>query len=218
MSVTSVASAEVSIVIDAAATLGSRDVVLQTGSESVILTGGFTVDDNSMPLGNVIVTVGKKTLTITGDAVANHVLVVIVNSKTIRVTGQDGTTINGRVGPQDFAAKSIAIVNLGGGNDELRVISNRANAIKKNAAFDMGAGDDVLRLEHLSIKGRARLTLGTGADHLTLLDTIFSKQTTSDFNEDEDTLEELASPAPIKMPKIRADRVSHQGRGKSKSK
>lgn len=217
--VTSATSATVHITINTVATLGPRNVVLRTGSEVVVKTAGFSVVSETGDDNNVTVSVGNKTLTITGDAIANHLLITIIDTKTIRVEGQDGTTINGKTGPQNFAAKSVAIVNLGAGDDDLRVVSNRANAIRKTAAINMGAGDDYLRLENLTIKGRARLTLGSGKDFLSLLDTVFSKSTTSDFNEAEDTLEQSASASATIAAKERSSKHAgksiHKGRGKS---
>lgn len=221
VTVTSATSATLNISIDAGAALGFRNVVLTTNAETAVLLAGFFVGDGGTQVGgDVNVTVGKKTLTITGDEFANHVLITIIDTKTIRVEGKDGTKINGQTGPVNFEAKSVAAISLGDGDDELRIVSNRANAIRKSASINMGDGDDTVRLEHLSIKGRARLTLGAGEDHLALLDTVFSKQTTSDFDEGEDTFEESASSGAKKAAKGYwsrfLDRTSRKGRGKAK--
>lgn len=220
VNVTSATTATLNITVDAGAALGFRNVVLTTDSETAVLLAGFFVGDGATQVGgDVDVTVGKKTLTITGDEFANHVLITVIDSKTIRVEGKDGTKINGQTGPVNFAAKSVSIVSLGDGDDELRIVSNRANAVRKSASLNMGAGDDTVRLEHLTIKGRARLTLGAGEDHLALLDTVFSSQTTSDFNQLEDTFEELASTNAKAAAKERsskhAGRSNRKGRGRS---
>lgn len=219
VNVTSPTTAVINIAIASGAGVGFRNVTLTTAGETATLLAGFFVGDLGGDIGgNVSVTVGKGTITLTGDDSGNHVLVTIIDKKTIRIQGQDGTTINGQTGPINFSAKTLSVINLGGGNDVLRVVSNRANAIKKSASINMGSGNDEVRLEHLTIKGRARLTLGAGADHLVLLDTVFSSQTTVDFVDGEDTFEELASiGASITARESRhIERALRKGRGKAR--
>ncbi len=212
--VTSSTQVLVHINISADADPGFRTIVVSTNDENAVLLSGFFVTAGEVG-GNVTATATKSTLTITGDDLANHVTVTINDDKTITIQGLNGTTINGQASVT-LTSKALAVVNMGSGDDELVITSDRPNGIKKSASIDMGSGDDLLQLEHLRIKGRARLKLGAGHDELDLLDVLFSKQTTNDVNPAEDTVHQLSSSAIKSKGKAHGAKGSVKGPKKAK--
>lgn len=127
--------------------------------------------------GDVAVEIDDGFLKVTGDAFGNEVLVQQVDVQKFRVTGLNGTTVNG-LGQQEFVFNGQDVeIGLKDGDD--RLVMNDFNGRRidiERLAIDTGKGRDVVDLDDLTVRGDERVDvyLGSGnqneTDVLTLDD------------------------------------------------
>ena len=124
------------------------------------LTGSFVAGSSPPPASNVIATysAASKTLTVTGDTLANSVSIVR-DGLNLKIEGGGGTTVNQKTSELfTLAAGTTAIslnIDLKDGNDILSVDSVQM----LNATFEMGPGAD-----NLSIKNSPAAVVTINAD------------------------------------------------------
>ncbi len=115
--------------------------------------------------GDVSVTLEDDTLRIVGDNLGNQVLVDQLSANLVRVTGLEGTTINGltaRIVP--FAAGDLQ-VNLKGGDDLLTIDDTFGQALTvRKLAVETEAGKDTIDLANLRVLNVGETTLNLGVD------------------------------------------------------
>jgi VCBS repeat-containing protein len=114
--------------------------------------------------GNVAVDLSRGHLIVRGDELDNQIAIESVGKNHVRVTGLNGTTINGSLTP--FVAKVRRGVDIAmrGGNDEV-LVSNIRTRGRHAVQIDLGNGDDILNAN--SIRTR-RLHVDGGAGNDTL--------------------------------------------------
>ena len=115
--------------------------------------------------GDVAVTVEGTGLKIAGDALGNDVLVQQVAAQRIRVTGLDGTTING-AGSQEFAfGGGLLDINLKKGDDRLVLNDFEGRFLDvERLKIDLGKGSDVADIDDLIVRGTDLVTIELGKD------------------------------------------------------
>lgn len=115
--------------------------------------------------GDVSVVFARGILNLRGDASAN-LLIIEADGAGVRVSGQDGTTLNGAAGPLVFPDPAPRVrVRLGHGDDRL-ILSGAAFA--GDVFADAGRGADVLSVQSTTVQGNLRLAGGTGAKTIEL--------------------------------------------------
>jgi hypothetical protein len=146
-----------------AQTVGSMPLMMDTLEGRVMLSG------------NVAVSVVSGNLVVRGDASANSIVLNHsgLTKNKVRVSGADGTTINGAAGPIIFSAVHGLNLKLGDGNDSLKLDDL---TFDHAVLIDAGAGDDNVQIEkHGSNSGPPSLfklgttvNMGAGSDFLSI--------------------------------------------------
>ncbi len=137
--------------------------VTVTGQEVTGLDFGNTFAHNGTGSGNVTVTVNGSAASITGDNLANTVVVFTASDGSVMATGAGGTTLNGSVGPvllSSSGSLSSLNVSLNQGNDQLVLAGVSAGSLN----VQTGAGLDVVATDGVSISGAATISNASGAD------------------------------------------------------
>src|SRR5688572_21494406 len=110
-------------------------------------------------------------LTITGDAQGNEFTISKsgVTGNQIKITGQNGTTINkNRRGEVTLNGLTASVrVNTGAGNDIVRVDNS---TLPGGLSIETGDGDDQIFLSAVETTGRLYVATGAGADLLNTSD------------------------------------------------
>ncbi|MCA8992327.1 MAG: hypothetical protein KDA88_10130 [Planctomycetaceae bacterium] len=91
--------------------------------------------------------------------VGNYIIETVVSGW--RVEGLDGTVIEGRT---SFETPTNIVIELGGGDDTLRMVSGRVS----NLSIDMGWGADKVVLYRVGATGQTSVMTGTGNDTVEL--------------------------------------------------
>lgn len=133
-----------------------------------------SLETRQMMTGNVLVSVSGGNLVVSGDSGGNELRIIqsLQNGAPIAgrffITGQNGTTINGQTVGQFFQNVTGDLqINLDGGNDRLTLgdgVSNSRFIVPRDLQVDMGDGNDVVRLDRVSVRDDARLVTGAGSD------------------------------------------------------
>ncbi|MFM8291856.1 MAG: hypothetical protein ACKOC4_09175 [Planctomycetia bacterium] len=133
-------------------------------------------------------------LELDGDGQDNEILVQQIGAETFRVTGLNGTTVNGQAS-QVFASAGIDLdIDLKGGND-LLVIDDSADRplVVRTLMIDLGTGSDEAEIDNLIVSeaDTVEIKLGKGsendADDLVIDDAVFAgsvKVTTGNGSDD----------------------------------
>ena len=101
-----------------------------------------------------------RVLVVNGDDLSNRILLFGSGDANILVLGLDGTLVNG--GTHDgFQNVRHVQLNLAGGDDSVRV---DGLSIRGRLEINSGSGDDSIMLEDLSIRGRLAISSGGGDD------------------------------------------------------
>jgi hypothetical protein len=114
-------------------------------------------------------------LVVTGDGNANNLQIVQVTQNGQPVAGryfiapQQGTTLNGQTQGQFFDNVTHDIrVTLGGSGDRLNIHAENGNdfgfQVPNDLTINMGNGNNVLTIDHVSVGDDVNITSGTGAD------------------------------------------------------
>jgi hypothetical protein len=138
---------------------------------------GFQGDTGVAPgEGSVRVKVVGKRLIITGDNLDNLITVEKgPTANSYRITGLAGTQINGRSGSFVFENVTRGIdANLKGGDDMLILDGSATpDAMPGTIKVRTGRGDDLVRLQGVSVKGKGDLGSWSGSDLVQLIDSNF---------------------------------------------
>jgi cyclophilin family peptidyl-prolyl cis-trans isomerase len=120
-----------------------------------------TLEDRSVPAGNVFAAINGGTLVLTGDGAGNAVKVQGNTRGTLDVIALDAdTVINNQPGQVTFVGFSGHIIaNMGDGHDAL--VIDRVG-VHGGINIDMGNGDDMLALVLTTINGDANIAMGLG--------------------------------------------------------
>jgi hypothetical protein len=125
-----------------------------------------SLEDRSVPAGNVQAGLVGGVLWVVGDAADNHISVTGFGGKAVAILSTDGTTtVNGRSGVFIDGIKHGVSVAMGAGNDD--VLLSRLGT-KGDLFVDMGDGDDNLTDTNDSHHGATNIFGGNGNDTITL--------------------------------------------------
>jgi hypothetical protein len=121
-----------------------------------------TLEDRTLPAGNVTALVSAGILNVVGDDAANRVLVAATGEHTFVLTSLDGsTTLNGGTGPVQLDGVNAINVQMRGGDDFVHVTGTRGGLV---VYADTGAGDDGLAVTFARHEGMTSLNTGAGDD------------------------------------------------------
>lgn len=129
-----------------ARTIARRKLCLDALEERTLLDGNVTAVVN--PFGDLIVA---------GDNAANELSLdqIGLAADVIRVTGLDGTTVNGQTAPLEITGVTRDIrVSLRGGGDVLHLFDVQ---VSRNLAINGGTGADLSTRDETTIVGRVRV-------------------------------------------------------------
>ena len=116
--------------------------------------------------GDVTAAVTNGYLVVRGDDAANELTIERITGNRVRVTGTNGTTINGLSEPAILRVRKGYDIATGGGDDNLTVIG--LNAVGRyEIRMDLGAGNDILVASNL-LAQRIHAGGGDGNDSLTV--------------------------------------------------
>lgn len=159
--------------------------------------------------GDVAVRFARGGLSLRGDAGANAILIERDGAGPgVRVTGQDGTTLNGQAGPLTFGAVTRDLkAKLGGGDDRFTISGVN---VGRNLSLDTGEGKDAVALDGgrvgrcLSVKGksgaksvdvrfadvggRTKVSTGNEADAVNLGGSTFAKRVSLSTGKGDDAI------------------------------
>jgi cyclophilin family peptidyl-prolyl cis-trans isomerase len=138
------------------------------------IPGVESLEDRTVPAGNVQVMVGDGVLYVSGDDQGNQLSIAGAgkNSVVIRPL-DDTTTLNGRSGPLFVGGiKRGYHIDLFGGDDILTVTSTRSNGALK---INMGEGNNVVGISDAGHKKETVINTGAGADTINLHASFFRR-------------------------------------------
>lgn len=125
--------------------------------------------------GNVIVSVNKGVLRVTGDASDNSIVIEGTESTSVYLvsSGDGTTTINGALDPYTTAvANKQVLIDMGDGADTLDVHNA---VITRTCRIATGTGDSSVTLDNVVFNMQLRLTMGDGVNSVLLNNTDISE-------------------------------------------
>ncbi|APZ95970.1 hypothetical protein [Fuerstiella marisgermanici] len=109
----------------------------------------------------------SRDLVINGDNSSNDILIEEVGIDRIRVTGQNGTRINGGMRPVTLTVTDDVNVNMNGGDDSVTIRNlNLDNAYHNDLNINLGSGRDTLNIEATDVARHVNAKGGDGNDYL----------------------------------------------------
>jgi large repetitive protein len=115
-----------------------------------------TLEGREVPAGNVAASFSAAgVLTLIGDNAGNDVTLRVTGT-TLTITGNAGTTINGRTSVSAFAAVRAVQATLNEGDDALRINPTANFFVPGSVGINLGSGNNTL-----SLATAGRLTLGS---------------------------------------------------------
>jgi hypothetical protein len=160
--------------------LAANGIVVDPGGPGVEQAGPGNVD---------VALIGGR-LVVTGDKGDNHVRVVpgTTGRQSVRVIGQEGTTVNGAAQPVEFAKVRRGLqVDLGDGDDEL-FLTTKPSLLRGSVDLATGNGNDLVRLESVAVRGLLSIQTGTGDDTVEIVDMVLSQPVEVLLGEGDDTV------------------------------
>jgi hypothetical protein len=134
-----------------------------------------SLERRSMLAGNVVASSVDGVLTLTGDDLSNAFEIVreapfidVEGAWILRITGLDGTTINGHAEALFPMNNQHVRIDTRGGDDSVVV----AGVIVRSLDVDLGAGDDRLVLRSSRVRSDVWIDAGTGDDRIELRDLV----------------------------------------------
>ena len=103
------------------------------------------LEDRTVMAGNVVASVAGSTLTITGDAAGNEILIA-QGPKGALVITPTNTTVNCAMGAMSVFKVDRLVIKMNGGADNVIVGDNVVQVDLKALSADMGAGTDTLEV------------------------------------------------------------------------
>jgi large repetitive protein len=127
-----------------------------------------SLENRSMMAGDVQASVVAGDLFLTGDAFGNQIQIHQTSGNFYRVSGDNGTKINGQLA-RIFRVTGSMNVNLAGGDDTLKMggIAFQDN-VSGNLNVRMGAGKDTVNLGRVTIGGTTTINTEADADRVDL--------------------------------------------------
>jgi Ca2+-binding RTX toxin-like protein len=131
-----------------------------------------SLESRSLLAGNVLASVTDGSLSITGNADANLILITQTADNAFRISGNAGTEINGSAFVDLTNVSGAVNINLRGGNDVVVFNGPAAGAgfvadFDGDFSIDAGAGNDSLTLSNIEVDGDVSINTGAGNDRLT---------------------------------------------------
>jgi hypothetical protein len=121
-------------------------------------------------VGNVTATVNGDNIQVTGDNLANSLIIYLDAEGSTIIQGDGNTTVNGQSGPVVLFARRGGTpgslnVNLNGGNDQLTIVDAViGDALFESLRVETGAGDDVFTLSNSRIAHDVNVSNSSGND------------------------------------------------------
>ena len=135
----------------------------------------------------------SRDLEITGDDQDNWIVIEQVSDDRVRITGNDGTTINGQSNPLEFTVRDDMRINMHGGDDHVGIdgvsLDGRSHSdleinthdgddriyfwdsyVRDDATFDTGDGDDLVLARDSHVRDNFTVKGRSGDDSLLLRD------------------------------------------------
>jgi len=134
---------------------------------------GDACDATAVAGGNVTARVRRRRLVLAGDELDNHLLIEQIAPQTYRVTGRDGTQLNGQLAALVINRVIRGIEALLGDGDDVIQIGSAANpTTTRGLRVNAGTGDD--RIAFVQFTGGRSTTVhtGPGADTVEATDTV----------------------------------------------
>src|SRR6266545_2231764 len=138
----------------------------RTGSGLRFVPGIESLEDRSLPSGNVQVSVIGGGLSVIGDSLDNHIWIAGAGKNAVVIRPTDGaTTINGQTALFVNGIKHGYNIRLNGGDDHLLITGTRSNG---GLLVDLGDGNDVMVVSDTGHRGATTILGGGGDDTITL--------------------------------------------------
>lgn len=148
-----------------------------------------TLEDRTVPAGNVAAGVIGGSLIVIGDAQANDIKIQ-ASFGAVAITAGGATTVNGAKSIMLYGFKGHANIDMGGGNDFLTVGPLNVPGILK---IQMGAGDDALSVVSSNVGKGALIDGGDGNDSIMVGGSIIKGNSTVSTGAGNDTANVLGS-------------------------
>src|SRR5687767_3382890 len=135
------------------------------------LLGFESLEDRTVPDGNVNVSVLDHVLYVNGDDANNRIWISGFGKNSVIIRSIDGTTtINGRASAFFDSVKKGYSINLGAGDDGVAVTDTKG---KGGVEVLAGNGNDTVALINAGHRGSSTLRMGDGNDTVTLRNSVF---------------------------------------------
>lgn len=152
---------DLSLLYNAQRSVDSRVVI--TGQEVSDVNFANTFGHNGTGSGNVTATITNGNLQITGDNSANTVVIYTDQNGNTFVAGAGGTQVNGIRSPFAVTAIGNAVINLGGGDDQIVVLGPAADAAA-TLSVETGTGNDQVLISDAATNAAVTLSNSGGTD------------------------------------------------------
>lgn len=123
---------------------------------------------------NVAVKQSGKTLVIEGDNAANHLLLEQIGVDRYRVSGENGTRLNGQTDPLEFRKINGVVISLRRGDDALEV-RGAAGASGNWLIIVSGDGHDRITLDTIRQRGDTTIIADNGNDEVNVVNAMFER-------------------------------------------
>jgi len=144
-----------------------------------------TLEDRSVPAGNVLATFSHGSLHLLGDAFPNDIRVEIGASPgEVTIVGNEDTTIVGT--PTGTVTGSVTI-NLGGESDTILITGGWDNSPLTSLRIDSGTGFDTISVENVRVTTKLVVDSGQGNDSVGLQD-VWARTVSINTGEGNDTV------------------------------
>lgn len=127
-------------------------------------------------------------LVITGDNSSNEIVVEEVAANRIRVSGQDGTTINGGTRSATFTVTDDVRIDMKGGSDRVTVRNlSQTSQSHSDVSVNLGTGNDTLVIDSVDAERYLKVMGGSGDDTIDVMEST-ARDMTIDGEYDEDSI------------------------------
>jgi len=162
-----------------------------------------SLENRKMMAGDVSVApsaADSRDLIISGDNASNQIVVQEIAVDRIRVTGLDGTLINGGTSPVTMTVRDDLTINMKGGNDNvlLRNLNQGDDYSHSDVTIDLGEGNDDLEILATDVNRHLNIKAGDGNDQIEVTETR-AKDALIDgeYGDDKITVDELTTVASV---------------------
>jgi hypothetical protein len=142
----------------------------QLMAANVVASMGGHLASRAVPAnvaGNVTAAIVNHGLTLTGDSGNDQIEITQIGTNLFEVTGENGTTVNGKAN-QTFSFTGNISANFKGGNDGLSLNGTLSSGgymtLPGSLTVVLGDGNNGLVLQNTTVSGNLSVTGGSGAD------------------------------------------------------